>query len=74
MKNPIQNIWLDLATTRQAERWAQARIAEEHYLHAPLDALDDDADQAVRRRSAQDARAQRYRASRAVRYEQGVLL
>jgi hypothetical protein len=31
----------------------------------PLDALDADADQAVRRRSAQDARAQHYRATRA---------
>lgn len=34
---PLLNIWLELATTRQAERWAQARIADEHYLHAPVD-------------------------------------
>jgi hypothetical protein len=33
----MQNITLDLATTRQAVRWAQDRIVAEHYLHTPLD-------------------------------------
>lgn len=37
MITPMHNITLELAATRQAIRWAQDRIAAEHYLHAPVD-------------------------------------
>lgn len=35
---PLLNIWLEPAATRQAERWAQHQVTEQHYLHAPVDA------------------------------------
>jgi hypothetical protein len=63
---------VSLGTLYRAAGFALARVNEDgiETYWKPLDALEADADQVVRRRSAQDAQAKRYRATRAQRYRQ----